>query len=147
MRHLSIPLLLVLLLGVPLLAQAQVYQWKDASGTVHYSDAPPAHGVTYKSVKVDSNATHATDGARANASVDDQGTNPSADQSSSDEHADTPLNRQKLCTNLSSNIKTLKNPRPVIITGKDNKPRVMSSKHRSQELTEEQAQYKQFCSA
>jgi len=33
---------LVPLLVLPLVASAQVYTWKDASGKVHYSDQPPA---------------------------------------------------------------------------------------------------------
>ncbi|MBU1235359.1 MAG: DUF4124 domain-containing protein [Gammaproteobacteria bacterium] len=38
MRLAAIAALLVL----PLVANAQVYRWKDASGKVHYSDQPPA---------------------------------------------------------------------------------------------------------
>ena len=38
-----------LLLAAPLVA-AQAYKWTDASGTVHYSDAPPPQGTKYNKV-------------------------------------------------------------------------------------------------
>ena len=38
---------------VATLAQAQVYQWKDAKGVTHYADAPPAKGQDYKARTVD----------------------------------------------------------------------------------------------
>jgi hypothetical protein len=34
----------ILLLLLPMMAAAQVYSWKDASGRIHYSDQPPAEG-------------------------------------------------------------------------------------------------------
>lgn len=41
MRHLSL-LAFALILAAP--ASAQIYQWRDAEGRVHYSDMPPAQG-------------------------------------------------------------------------------------------------------
>lgn len=41
MRHLSL-LALALILAAP--AAAQIYQWRDADGRVHYSDVPPPQG-------------------------------------------------------------------------------------------------------
>jgi hypothetical protein len=38
---------------VATLAHAQVYQWKDAKGVTHYSDAPPAKGQEFKARSVD----------------------------------------------------------------------------------------------
>ncbi len=40
-------LIAVALLLLAPLATAQVYKWTDASGTVHYSEAPPAQGTKY----------------------------------------------------------------------------------------------------
>lgn len=37
--------IVVALLMLPLLCQAQVYRWTDARGTVHYSNSPPPQGV------------------------------------------------------------------------------------------------------
>jgi len=41
MRHASL-LVLALIVAVP--AAAQVYQWRDAEGRLHYSDVPPPQG-------------------------------------------------------------------------------------------------------
>ena len=46
---------------VATLAQAQVYQWKDAKGVTHYSDAPPAKGQQYKNRTVDAPTPRAAD--------------------------------------------------------------------------------------
>ena len=45
---------------VATLAQAQVYQWKDAKGVTHYSDAPPAKGQEYRNRTVDAPTPHAS---------------------------------------------------------------------------------------
>ncbi|HKU46723.1 MAG TPA: DUF4124 domain-containing protein [Burkholderiales bacterium] len=42
------PILLLLALALP--AHAQVYQWTDEQGAVHYSDASPPEGTTHRQV-------------------------------------------------------------------------------------------------
>ena len=39
--------------SVVLVAQAQVYTWKDAKGVTHYADSPPAKGQQYTAKQVD----------------------------------------------------------------------------------------------
>jgi Domain of unknown function (DUF4124) len=38
--------LLILCLGIPLSASAEVFKWKDSAGHVHYSDQPPSDSAT-----------------------------------------------------------------------------------------------------
>jgi hypothetical protein len=45
--------LLAPLLALPLPAAAQVYRWKDAAGTVHYSNEPPPKGVSATQLDID----------------------------------------------------------------------------------------------
>lgn len=44
MRVLS--LLLIGVAGLPVMAQAGVYKWKDANGQMHYTQTPPPNGAT-----------------------------------------------------------------------------------------------------
>lgn len=142
MRRLSMPLLLILLLSVPLAVCAQVYKWKDAHGTVHYSDTPPPHGVNYNSVKIPSRMI-ATANAAAHTDPSDGAT--AAANAPQQRMANTPDNRKKLCTNLQANIKLLKQDRPVITRNASGKPQIMSRQRRGSELDKEQKQYRQFC--
>jgi hypothetical protein len=43
-------LLLLILIALPLMAHAQVYKWKDASGKTIYSDMPPPSSVKQESI-------------------------------------------------------------------------------------------------
>ncbi|HEY3521517.1 MAG TPA: DUF4124 domain-containing protein [Rhodanobacteraceae bacterium] len=126
---------------------AQVYKWKDANGTTHYSDVPPPAGSKYERVSVSSNvatpvvATPApassTSAAKSNAGA------PSAQNTAST--ADTPDNRAKLCKQLDSNIALLDSDQPVT-SGDANTPQQnMSDVQRRQELATAQAQKKQYC--
>ena len=47
---------LILSLAFASLAQAQVYRWVDAKGTVHYSSEKPPPGVTAKLLNIDAKA-------------------------------------------------------------------------------------------
>lgn len=145
MRRLSLSLLLIpaLVMGVPMVAQAQVYQWKDAQGTVHFSDTPPKHGIAYKSVQVDAGPDGVT-ATPVNPAADNQ--DDAADANTDKRKPNTPQNRKDLCSNLSANIKVLQNPAPVITTGSSGKAEVMTAGQRSSELAREQKQYQQFCS-
>lgn len=43
-------LLLLILMALPLMAHAEVYKWKDASGKTIYSDVPPPSNIKQESV-------------------------------------------------------------------------------------------------
>jgi len=44
-------LFLVMVLMLPILAQAEIYKWKDSNGVVRYSDTPPASNVPTESLR------------------------------------------------------------------------------------------------
>lgn len=48
--RLVLGLLLGLMITVPLMAQAQVFKWKEKNGAVQYSDTPPPGNVAYEMV-------------------------------------------------------------------------------------------------
>ena len=130
----------VLLLLAPL-ATAQVYKWTDASGTVHYSEAPPAQGVKYSKVTTTGTvqplakppATEAADAS--DSSKTSGGTMPMAD---------TPANRKSLCTSLETNLSTLRGDAPVVMQ-QGNKTTALDAAQRKQQLDTTQAQYDQYC--
>ena len=143
MRRLSMPLLLIVLLSLPLVVCAQVYKWKDAHGTVHYSDTPPPHGVHYTSVKTTTGMAATADASSRNNT--DDASDDTAAPAPRAPMANTPENRKKLCSHLQANIKLLKQDNPVITTDAEGKQHIMSKEHRSSELDKEQKQYQQFC--
>ncbi|AIF49240.1 DUF4124 domain-containing protein [Dyella japonica] len=132
-----------LLLVAPLVA-AQAYKWKDASGTVHYSDAPPPQGTQYS--KISTNG--AVEPLAAPAPASSTGTTtesrpkPAASQLPV---ADTPENRAKLCATLKSNMETLNSAGPVVLQ-EGGQQKVMNADQRKQQQATNQAQYQQYCS-
>lgn len=144
MRRLSMPLLLIVLLSVPLVVCAQVYKWKDARGTVHFSDTAPPHGVTYTIVKTTA-SMHVEPGVSSSVNAMDEGNADDSAQASKQRMADTPANRKTMCDNLQANIKLLTGDNPVITKDTKGASLVMSKESRSKELAKEQKQYQQFC--
>jgi len=144
MRHLSMPLLLIALMCVPLAVCAQVYKWKDAHGTVHFSDTPPPHGIEYTRVKTVAAANHATP-RESNPPAQEPADSTNDATDSRGRMADTPENRKKLCTDLTANIKLLKSDSPIVTRDSDGKSQVMDKDRRAGELAREQKQYQQFC--
>lgn len=49
MRKILLPAVLALT-ALPLIAQAEIYTWKDSQGRVQYSDSPPPKGVKARTV-------------------------------------------------------------------------------------------------
>jgi len=128
---------LALLLIAPLVS-AQVYKWKDASGTVHYSETPPpAEGTKYKQVKpaID---TPAAPAAAATAAA------PPAAAPAQTTMADTPDNRAKLCASLKTNLAALQGSAPVVMN-QDGKQTALDAAQRKQQADASQAQYQQYC--
>jgi hypothetical protein len=132
-------LLPVALLLVVVSAHAQVYKWKDASGTVHYSDAPPPAGAEYKSVKTTGTAEPlaAPAAAPAAASTAGKATPPIAD---------TPQNRAAVCKTLQGNMSMLSGDGALTMDDGKGKAVAMDPTRRRQEQTLAQEQYKQYCS-
>lgn len=131
-----------LLLVAPL-AAAQAYKWTDASGTVHYSDAPPPQGTKYNKVTTSGSIEPlAAPETAGNSNPETAGQSQPAKQQSM---ADTPENRTKLCTNLKNNMETLKSSGPVVMQDGDQQ-KVMNTDQRKQQQAATQAQYQQYCS-
>jgi hypothetical protein len=125
------------------LATAQVYKWTDASGTVHYSEAPPAQGTKYSKVTTSGSVeplskptpqTHAGDSSA-------EGTAPKPAPTTV---ADTPANRKALCDSLNANLATLQGSAPVVME-KDGKPNALDAAQRQQQIATAHAQYSQYC--
>jgi hypothetical protein len=133
---------LALLLLAPL-AVAQVYKWTDASGTVHYAQAPPPQGTAFKKIKTSGGvepllappAQSGADGANGSAEADAKPAQPVAD---------TPENRSKLCASLKSNLTALQGAAPVVMQ-QGGKSTALDTDQRKQQIGTAQAQYYQYC--
>ena len=130
---------LTLLLIAPL-AGAQVYKWKDANGTEHYSQTPPPSNATqFKQVKPATSVPPtpaASITAPAAAAADPQPTTTTV--------ADTPENRTKLCTSLQTNLAALQGAAPVVMQ-QGGKQTALDDSARKQQASATQAQYQQYC--
>ncbi len=145
MLRLPRPLLFVALMGIPLAVCAQVYQWTDSHGTVHYSDSPPPQGVHYQNVKIAGGSRPVVQDRPSTGPADD--TPPTRTATANGQSMpDTPSNRKKLCDDLRANIALLQqSSRPVIYKDAKGKQQVMSQDRRKQELDKQQGQYQKFC--
>ncbi|QNK02616.1 DUF4124 domain-containing protein [Dyella telluris] len=134
-----------LLLVAPLVA-AQAYKWKDANGTVHYSDAPPPQGTNFSKVKT-SGSVEAPTAPAPESSAQAGESDAKADKPAQAQLPvmDTPENRAKLCANIKSNMEALKSAAPVVMQD-GGQQKVMTADQRSQQLTTNQTQYQQYCS-
>ncbi|MEO6968113.1 MAG: DUF4124 domain-containing protein [Rhodanobacteraceae bacterium] len=124
-------------------ANAQVYKWKDASGTTHYSDQPPA-GAKYEKVQVNSNVSTPVTAPSSAAATADASTAAAKPAPAAGKVTDTPGNRAKLCNDLGSNIALLNSQQPLTI-GDSGAQKSISDDERRQQLATAQAQQKQYC--
>ncbi|HET7611639.1 MAG TPA: DUF4124 domain-containing protein [Rhodanobacteraceae bacterium] len=129
----------------------QVYKWKDSTGVVHFSQTPPTNGAHFTEMKLANGsdvpprtaAPAANSSAAAEAGRDLPAPSQPAEQRT---QPDTPSNRAKLCKQLGSNVSLLQGKAPVVVTGSDGKPQVMTSEAREQQLATTRAQQAQYCS-
>ncbi len=132
-------LIAVALLLLAPLAAAQVYKWTDASGTVHYSEAPPAQGTKYE--KVTTTGTVEPLVAPPSSEVANNRETPAAP---AQQVADTPENRSTMCESLKSNLAALQGSGPVVMQ-QGGKSVALDDAQRKQQIASAQAQYDQFC--
>jgi len=125
-------LLPLMLIVVATAASAQAYKWKDASGTVHYSDTPPPTGTDYKNVKTTGSASPL--GPSAVPALSSSTAKPSAD-----------AGNKSVCADLQKNMALLSGAEPLSIDGPNGKQVALDDTHRRQELSLAQDQYKQNC--
>ncbi|HEV7123066.1 MAG TPA: DUF4124 domain-containing protein [Rhodanobacter sp.] len=136
-------LIAVALLLLAPLATAQVYKWTDASGTVHYSEAPPAQGTKYSKVTT-SGSVEPLSTSTLQTHTSDSGADRIAPSPAPTTVADTPSNRKSLCDSLNSNLAALHGSGPVVME-KDGKPNALDAAQRQQQIDTAQAQYNQYC--
>lgn len=132
-------LLPLMLIVVATAASAQAYKWKDASGTVHYSDTPPPTGTDYKNVKTSGTVAPLAPSPvtpAASASAGKPGT----------PIADTAANRKAVCDGLTRNMDMLSGAGPLSVDDKNGQRVTMDDTRRRQEMSTAQDQYKQYCS-
>jgi hypothetical protein len=132
-------LIAVALLLLAPLAAAQVYKWTDASGTVHYSEAPPAQGTKYEKV-----TTTGTVEPLAAPAPSETPESKGAAAEPAKPVADTPENRGKMCDTLKANLTALQGGGPVVMQ-QDGKTVALDDAQRKQQTAAAQAQYDQFC--
>lgn len=137
-----LPLAVVLLLLAPL-AFAQVYKWTDTSGTVHYSESPPANG-KYQQIKTSGSAQPFTPPAASAVNTADKASAAAAPVASANTVADTPENRSKLCTSLTANLAALRGGTPVVMQ-EDGKNVALDDGQRKTQIDSAQSQYAQYC--
>ncbi len=129
-------------------ANAQVYKWKDANGTMHYSDQAPTAGAKYEKVQINSSVTTPVTAPTAkpvSASTAASATVASKQAPAASKVVDTPGNRVKLCKDLGSNIALLNGQQPLSIGDDNGAQKSMSDDERRQQLATAQAQQKQYC--
>ena len=136
-------LIAVALLLLAPLATAQVYKWTDASGTVHYSEAPPAQGTKYSKVTTTGTVEPLAKPVSP-ASPEDGSAGSNEPEPVARTVADTPENRKSLCASLKSNLATLQGSAPVVME-KNGKTNALDAAQRKQQLDTAQAQYNQYC--
>ncbi|TPG47773.1 DUF4124 domain-containing protein [Rhodanobacter glycinis] len=136
-------LIAVALLLLAPLATAQVYKWTDASGTVHYSEAPPVQGTNYKEVKTTGTVAPLAAPTRNTGEGDGNG-NSEPSPEPAKPVADTPENRAKLCESLKANLATLQGSGPVVMQ-QDGKATALDTDQRKQQVSAAQSQYDQYC--
>ena len=136
-------LIAVALLLLAPLATAQVYKWTDASGTVHYSEAPPAQGTQYSKVTT-TGSVEPLSKSTAQAQAEDGSAGRTEPKPAPKTIADTPANRKSLCDSLQSNLATLQGSAPVVME-QDGKPNALDAAQRKQQIDTAQGQYNQYC--
>ena len=135
-------LIVVALLLLAPLANAQVYKWTDASGTVHYSEAPPAKGTNYDKVTTTGSVEPRV--APKSDTAEDEA--PAEAKPAAKEVADTPENRTKLCSSLQANLSALQASGPVVMQ-QAGKNTALDAGQRKQQLAAAQSQFNQYCKA
>ena len=133
-------LIAVALLLLATQVNAQVYKWTDATGTTHYSEAPPAKGTKFDKVTT-TGTVEPIEKPAAKAENTEGSMEPTVEQKPV---ADTPENRSKLCESLKSNLATLQGTGAVVLQ-QDGKTTALDDGQRKQQIDAAQAQYNQYC--
>jgi hypothetical protein len=132
---------LALMLMLPMTASAQVYKWKDANGTTHFSEMPPPHGVKYQSIHTRADAD------QPRTSTPDQPQGDKDNESNAGNGASNGRSAQlkRFCAQLKSNIALLKSSQSLQRMGNDGKTTQVNDQVRAQQLKQQQQRYNAYC--
>ncbi|HET8941504.1 MAG TPA: DUF4124 domain-containing protein [Rudaea sp.] len=129
-------------------AKAQVYKWVDASGVVHYADAPPPRGTpNVQTVRVTSSGDQVQAAAVDNAEPGSENSTTASNSpaSTSTAVADAAKVMAKNCATARSNLDLLNTHYPVSTTGADGKPQPVDDSQRQAKIADAQAEIKLYC--
>lgn len=140
-------LLATLLLVLPVMASAQVYKWKDAHDTIHFSDSPPPSGVKYTVLKTRPNADKPRVAARTSDAAGNQGLDSTGTHASSGSDTQTARDSQlkRFCAQIKSNIELLQSSQAMGQINTDGRTVALSPKMRAHQLQQQQQRYKAYC--
>lgn len=135
------PVLMLGLLAATLSFGAQagekVYKWKDANGTVHFTDQPPPKGTQFDNVQVKGAATFtAADSASADAAPKDAAGGENAKPATGADSAQCQTARSRL---------TLLESKAELNTVQDGKSVPMPKEMRAAELNVARTQVQNYC--
>lgn len=142
-----LPALLVLLMAVPALASAQVYQWTDAHGTTHFTAQPPPAGVKYRTLKLPAQGPRMDSAAPPHQGMNTPSRPATEHQRASknqEQGAGTPQLKH-FCAQIQSNISLLKSNQSLQSLDASRKARVLDEQARKQQLKQQQQRYKAYC--
>ncbi|HTI97187.1 MAG TPA: DUF4124 domain-containing protein [Rudaea sp.] len=123
-------------------ADRQVYKWTDASGVVHFSDAPPPKDAkTVQLMRVSGDdRPHAVEAAGGEAGgAAPAGTN-GADNAAASGNANA-----KACATARNNLEILNSKMPVSVTGPDGKAVPLDDKARAAQIAVANANIELYC--
>lgn len=139
-------LLATLLLALPLVAGAQVYKWKDARGTDHFSDSPPPNGVKYTVVKTRRDDVRPGVAPKAGSDASgNAGASGGSSASGQDGQSGRDAQLKRFCAQIQSNIDLLKSSQVIGQQGSDGKTVMLSPDMRAKQLQQQQQRYKAYC--
>lgn len=133
MRRTFVTALALLLAAAPL-AASEVYSWKDASGTTHYSQTPPPAGTRFEVRRVQGSAASSTPLTPAPVA-----TPAAASTTASAGDGNTQ------CELARTNVAALKGEGAVQQLGADGKPRELAGSERADQLALSEAAVRAYC--
>jgi hypothetical protein len=144
----KLPLLALLLVAASAYAaDSQVYKWTDASGVVHYSDAPPPKDTqNVQTVRVSGgDRPHAVGGDNADAADAADKAKPAAAGNPAGAPTDPSGGRARDCQTARSNLELLQGKMPVAVKNADGTQQPLDDKTRQLQINSANAQIALSC--
>ncbi len=142
--------LLAALILFPLAAAAQMYQWKDAEGRVHYSDRPPTGNIPSRTLKEPSSLTGDPGNARKGLATQNmdfrkrQGEKDSAEGKAEKEKQDTE-EKNRNCEQARTHMRNLDSGQRMVATDDKGQQVVLDDAGRAREKETAQKAIDAWC--